>query len=165
MLELFFPHLNNFFLSLSPFISFLWMYFPPWNPFLSWNHFISFLVLPFQIFHEVLQFFWTFHSVPRPVHSLSGNSYSFWNQYNPMWNSFVPFLDSFQSLLELLFSYFGTLSFLSRSFHSSCDTFIPWHWAWIFKLLRSPRIDSSEPIPPAYIAGWTGTTTLFLLGS
>ncbi len=37
--------------------------------------------------------------------------------------------------------------------------------ARIFKLLRRPRIDSKEPIPPAYIAWRAGTTTLFLLGS
>jgi hypothetical protein len=35
----------------------------------------------------------------------------------------------------------------------------------IFKLLRSPRIDSKEWIPPAYVAWRAGTTTLFLLGS
>jgi hypothetical protein len=37
--------------------------------------------------------------------------------------------------------------------------------ARIFKLLRSPRIDFKEPIPPAYVAWGAGTTTLFLLGS
>ncbi len=35
----------------------------------------------------------------------------------------------------------------------------------IFKLLRSPGIDSKVSIPPAYVAWWAGTTTLFLLGS
>jgi hypothetical protein len=35
----------------------------------------------------------------------------------------------------------------------------------IFKLLRSPGIDSKEPILPAYVAWQAGTTTLFLLGS
>jgi hypothetical protein len=35
----------------------------------------------------------------------------------------------------------------------------------IFKLLRSPRIDSKESIPAAYIARRACTTTLFLLGS
>jgi hypothetical protein len=35
----------------------------------------------------------------------------------------------------------------------------------IFKLLRSPRIDSKESIPPAYVAWWAGTTTLSLLGA
>ncbi len=34
-----------------------------------------------------------------------------------------------------------------------------------FKLLRSPRIDSKESIPPAYVAWLAGTTTLFILGS
>jgi hypothetical protein len=34
-----------------------------------------------------------------------------------------------------------------------------------FKLLRSPRIDSKEPIPPGCEAWRAGTTTLFLLGS
>jgi hypothetical protein len=34
----------------------------------------------------------------------------------------------------------------------------------IFKLLWSPRIDSKEPIPPAYVAWLAGTITLFLLG-
>jgi hypothetical protein len=34
-----------------------------------------------------------------------------------------------------------------------------------FKLKRSPRIDSREPIPPAYVAWRAGTTTLFLLDS
>ncbi len=33
----------------------------------------------------------------------------------------------------------------------------------IFKLLRSPGIDSKESIPPAYVAWRVGTTTLFLL--
>ncbi len=37
--------------------------------------------------------------------------------------------------------------------------------ARIFKLLMSPRIDSKESIPTAYIAWRAGTTTLFLLGS
>jgi hypothetical protein len=37
--------------------------------------------------------------------------------------------------------------------------------ARIFKLLRSPRIDSKEPIPPGCVAWRAGTTTLFLLGS
>ncbi len=34
-----------------------------------------------------------------------------------------------------------------------------------FKLSRSPRIDSKESIPPAYVARRAGTATLFLLGS
>ncbi len=37
--------------------------------------------------------------------------------------------------------------------------------AGVFKLLRSPDIDSKESIPPAYVAWRAGTTTLFLLGS
>jgi hypothetical protein len=32
-------------------------------------------------------------------------------------------------------------------------------WARIFKLLRSPRINSKEPIPPAYVTWRAGTTT------
>jgi hypothetical protein len=35
----------------------------------------------------------------------------------------------------------------------------------IFKLLRSPGIDSKEAISPAYAAWRAGTLTLFLLGS
>ncbi len=35
----------------------------------------------------------------------------------------------------------------------------------IFKLIRSPGIDSKESIPPAFVARRAGTTTLFLLGS
>jgi hypothetical protein len=35
----------------------------------------------------------------------------------------------------------------------------------IFRLLRSPRIDSKGSIPPAYVAWQAGTITLFLLGS
>jgi hypothetical protein len=35
----------------------------------------------------------------------------------------------------------------------------------IFKLLRSPGIDSKESIPPAYVAWRAGTTTLLKLGS
>ncbi len=35
----------------------------------------------------------------------------------------------------------------------------------IYKLLRSPGIDSKEQIPPAYVAWRAGTATLFLLGS
>ncbi len=35
----------------------------------------------------------------------------------------------------------------------------------IFKLLRSPGIDSTEPIPPAYVAWRAGVTTPTLLGS
>ncbi len=35
----------------------------------------------------------------------------------------------------------------------------------IFKLLRSPGIDSKESIPPAYVAWRVDTTTIFLLGS
>ncbi len=37
--------------------------------------------------------------------------------------------------------------------------------ARIFNLLRDPRMDSKEPIPPAYVAWRAGTSTLFLLGS
>ncbi len=37
--------------------------------------------------------------------------------------------------------------------------------ARIFKLLRSPRIDSKESIPPAYVAWRAGTPILLLLGS
>jgi hypothetical protein len=37
--------------------------------------------------------------------------------------------------------------------------------ARIFKLFRSPRLDSNESIPPAYVGWRAGTTTLFLLGS
>jgi hypothetical protein len=37
--------------------------------------------------------------------------------------------------------------------------------ARIFKLLRRPRFDSNESIPPAFVARRAGTTTLFLLGS
>ncbi len=37
--------------------------------------------------------------------------------------------------------------------------------ARIFKLKRSPRIDSKELIPPVCVAWRAGTTTLFLLGS
>jgi hypothetical protein len=33
------------------------------------------------------------------------------------------------------------------------------------KLLKSPRIDSMEPIPPVCVAWRAGTTTLFLFGS
>jgi hypothetical protein len=35
----------------------------------------------------------------------------------------------------------------------------------IFKLLRTPGIDSKESIPPAYVAWRAGTITLFILGS
>jgi hypothetical protein len=35
--------------------------------------------------------------------------------------------------------------------------------ARIYKLLRSPEIDSKESIPPAYVAWRVGTTTVFLL--
>ncbi len=35
--------------------------------------------------------------------------------------------------------------------------------ARIFKLLRSPRVNSKESTPPAYVAWQDGTTTLFLL--
>jgi hypothetical protein len=41
----------------------------------------------------------------------------------------------------------------------------PVNRAGIFKLLRSPGIDSKESIPPGYVAWRAGTTTLFLLGS
>jgi hypothetical protein len=37
--------------------------------------------------------------------------------------------------------------------------------ARIFKLLRSPGINSKESIPLAYVARWAGTTTLLLLCS
>ncbi len=37
--------------------------------------------------------------------------------------------------------------------------------ARIFKLLRIPRIDYKEPIPPGCVAWRAGTTTQFLLGS
>ncbi len=38
-------------------------------------------------------------------------------------------------------------------------------WARIFKRLWSPRTDSKEWIPPAYVAWRAGTRTLFLLGA
>jgi hypothetical protein len=38
-------------------------------------------------------------------------------------------------------------------------------WAWTFKLLWSPGIDSKVSIPPAYVAWRAGTITLILLGS
>ncbi len=44
-------------------------------------------------------------------------------------------------------------------------SFYKWSGARIFKLLRSPRIDSKESIPLACVAWRAGTTTLFLLGS
>ncbi len=34
-----------------------------------------------------------------------------------------------------------------------------------FETLRSPKIDSKEPIPPGCVAWRTGTITLFLFGS
>ncbi len=37
--------------------------------------------------------------------------------------------------------------------------------AQIFKLLRSPKIESKEQIPPGFVAWRAGTTTLFPLGS
>jgi hypothetical protein len=37
--------------------------------------------------------------------------------------------------------------------------------AQILELLRSPRIDSKESIPSAYVAWRAGAITLFLLGS
>ncbi len=37
--------------------------------------------------------------------------------------------------------------------------------ARIFKLIRSPRIDSKEPVPPECVAWRAVTTTLFLQGS
>ncbi len=37
--------------------------------------------------------------------------------------------------------------------------------AGVFKLLKSPGIDSKESITLAYVAWRAGTTTLFLLGS
>ncbi len=37
--------------------------------------------------------------------------------------------------------------------------------ARIFKIIRSPGIDSNESVPPDYVAWRAGTTTLFLLGS
>ncbi len=39
------------------------------------------------------------------------------------------------------------------------------YWARIFKLLRGPKINSKEPIPPPYVAWRAGKTSLFLLGS
>jgi hypothetical protein len=39
------------------------------------------------------------------------------------------------------------------------------HRARIFKLLRSPIIDSKELVPPGHVAWRAGTTALFLLGS
>ncbi len=44
-------------------------------------------------------------------------------------------------------------------------TDIPVVRVWIFKLLRRPEIDSTESIPPAYVAWRAGTITLALLGS
>ncbi len=39
-------------------------------------------------------------------------------------------------------------------------------WARIYKLLRTPIIDSKEIIPLGFVAWWAGgTTNLFLLGS
>jgi hypothetical protein len=40
-----------------------------------------------------------------------------------------------------------------------CACQLLYTWARIFKLLRSPRIDSKEPIPPGCVAWRAGTTT------
>ncbi len=53
----------------------------------------------------------------------------------------------------LLNSFRSTL--LTQFIQSSRDR------ARIFKLLRNPRIDSKDYIPPAYVAWRAGTTTLF----
>ncbi len=37
--------------------------------------------------------------------------------------------------------------------------------AGIFKPVWSPGIDAKVSIPPAYVAWWAGTITLFLLGA
>ncbi len=42
---------------------------------------------------------------------------------------------------------------------------VEWYTGGIFKLLRSPLIDSKESILPAYVAWRADTMTLFLLGS
>jgi hypothetical protein len=55
--------------------------------------------------------------------------------------------------------------YLPSSSNFSLVFFIVNNWARIFKLLRSPGIDSKESIPPAYIAWRAGAITLFLLGS
>ncbi len=46
-----------------------------------------------------------------------------------------------------------------------CEYFPGWMQRdGIFILLRSPGIDSMETIPPAHVAWWASTTTVFLLG-
>jgi hypothetical protein len=55
----------------------------------------------------------------------------------------------------------------------AADHMYMYMWVWehvlyrarIFKRLLSPRIDSKEWIPPAYVAWRAGTITLFFLGS
>jgi hypothetical protein len=48
---------------------------------------------------------------------------------------------------------------------STTQKLYPEYGSQIFKLLRNPRIDSKESIPPAYEAWRAGTIPPFLLGS
>jgi hypothetical protein len=51
-------------------------------------------------------------------------------------------------------------------FHQELEDVIEVQYrARIFKLLRNPRIDFKEPIPPCCVVWRVCTTTLFLLGS
>jgi hypothetical protein len=93
MLELFFPPLNNFFLSLSPFISYFLslnffsfvepfpfpkpIHFFPVQPF-NRSPLISFWTFSFFSWNPFMTFLEPFYSFPGPVHSFPGYSHSFW---------------------------------------------------------------------------------------
>ncbi len=66
----------------------------------------------------------------------------------------------------MMFAHRSTL-FYDFYFVENFPAMFAMSWDGVFKLLRSPGIDSKEQIPPAYVA-WqagTSTTTPFLIGS
>ncbi len=71
-------------------------------------------------------------------------------------------ISSFKSWTKKLRG-FQTVWFLSKykNFIDSNSLICRLAWAQIFKLLRSPRIDSKGPIPPGCVAWRAGTTTLY----
>jgi hypothetical protein len=58
-----------------------------------------------------------------------------------------------------------TLFHLYENMYSVPETSAYWSEPEFLNILRSPRIDSKEPILPGYVAWRAGTTTLFLIGS
>ncbi len=122
-------------------------------------------------------FKWCLHGLCNLTLDCVNTSITSWsNICSHQFHQFLP-LPSFhqlintQSQIQIISScvsndQFSRCSLPSRLSLWGCSSFLaPELRERIFKLLKSPRIDSKEPIPPDCVAWRAGTSTLFLLGS